>query len=1228
MSEVSSQILHVVARELAAELNDARAALEAFGESQDDVALLERCGAHLHQVHGSLRVVEVYGAALLAEEMEQAVGYLVDTFAEKRHLTEGLDALMRAMVQLPTYLERVLGGGRDMALVLLPLLNDLRAVRGSPLLSEGTLLLLNLTSDQQASPVTPVAGEPAATVAVWARKLRPRFQVGLLGWIKGERPEQNLDVLCRSAEKLEQAASTQPVFQLWWVAGALLEALRDKGLEESASVKRLLGQADREMRRLYQVGETAYSESPPVELLNNLLYYVARAKSAGPRVAAVRASFRLGELLPVDDQVAEARESLSAPSVRLMKTVAAAIKEDLARVKDALDIFVRKGGTQVEELASQLDMLKKIGDTLGVLGLGELRDRVQSEIAGLQAIVSQHAPMNENSLLRIAATLIGIEDGLDEQLIGLIVPSGGGAKPAQADDTEFRHVTEAVLRECIVNMARIKESIAHMVERPHDAQSLDQIPQLVRGITAGLLMLGKSRAVEVMEGIADALSHSLKAGSPLAASGRLDRLADAIVSVEYYMETLQAGRTDPWYMLDNAETCLKVLSSTPGVEPAAPSVPVDYARTIAIDPPPGADASAPHDLESTTVFDPAATTPAVSTQVGFHVPAPAAPVPAVHAPAADKTDPEFLELFIEEAKDEIAKLNRLFPQWDENPQDQESLVNVRRSFHTLKGSGRMVGAQLIGEVAWSIESLLNRVINKTLARTPEMMALLRHAVAAMPELVEQLETGRAPQVDAGRIIAQAKSISGVQEPVPLPRIVPPPARPVVPEAARANVAVEPVRDAESAESMDPLLHDIFAKETAAHLSAIREYLAAADKAVAPHPVTESLHRSCHTLSGIAKTAGARQGIKIAEPLNYYIRKLYDGGLGLSEDGLAALRDAVGAIENVVDHIGENTGYFATHAGIVARLEELERTADLELAARTEASMIGQGPFSQPYSGREGSAAGEPTEPSASSTASMEAGQETAVIDPVAAPLDFLLDDGPGIESDSDASSDTAIPPALGEDFAELDFDVGAEGAILADGAPHGLAASPDHDDAAIMSLPAEPVAPVPPVTEAQQLIVDEVALEAAEQEPEDEFDADVAAIFTEEATELLEAADTALAGWTQDQGNEAFVFEFKRALHTLKGGARMAGIRAMGDLSHEVESFMLALESKAVRADQTVYATMQASLDELHHMRDAVSQGRRVPHAADLIARIRMLASGSPLPERDEQDGGIGAAAT
>src|SRR5881398_3435411 len=124
-----------------------------------------------------------------------------------------------------------------------------------------------------------------------------------------------------------------------------------------------------------------------VEQLNNLLYYIGRSESAGSRVTAVRASFRLAELLPVDESIEQERENLSAPSVKLMQTVAAAIREDLSKVKDVLDIFVRRGAAQPQELSPQVELLRKIGDTLGVLGLGELRASVQSETERLRKIV-------------------------------------------------------------------------------------------------------------------------------------------------------------------------------------------------------------------------------------------------------------------------------------------------------------------------------------------------------------------------------------------------------------------------------------------------------------------------------------------------------------------------------------------------------------------------------------------------------------------------------------------------------------------------------------------------------------------------------------------------------------------------------------------------------------------------------------------------------------------------
>ena len=120
------------AREISASLTEARTALEAHVEQPENTALLERCSFELHQVQGALRVLEIYGAALLAEEMEQVARYLIGAREERKNQSESLDALMRAMVQLPGYLERVLAGSRDLALVLLPLLNDLRAVRPEP----------------------------------------------------------------------------------------------------------------------------------------------------------------------------------------------------------------------------------------------------------------------------------------------------------------------------------------------------------------------------------------------------------------------------------------------------------------------------------------------------------------------------------------------------------------------------------------------------------------------------------------------------------------------------------------------------------------------------------------------------------------------------------------------------------------------------------------------------------------------------------------------------------------------------------------------------------------------------------------------------------------------------------------------------------------------------------------------------------------------------------------
>ena len=186
------------------------------------------------------------------------------------------------------------------------------------------------------------------------------------------------------------------------------------------------------------------------------------------------------------------------------------------------------------------------------------------------------------------------------------------------------------------------------------------------------------------------------------------------------------------------------------------------------------------------------------------------------APPIEPADPELLKLFIEEAQEELAKIQAGFPVWDQNPLEHNALVTVRRSFHTLKGSGRMVGARELGEFAWSIENLLNRLLDNTLTRSAAILETLREAVRALPELVAQLATGAEVRADVHGIAARAHALAASRPAPPVrsaeaaeedgvdPLAAPPSSRPApacqaapaaatsAPEAPAARAAASPM----------------------------------------------------------------------------------------------------------------------------------------------------------------------------------------------------------------------------------------------------------------------------------------------------------------------------------------------------------------------------------------------------------------------------------------------------
>jgi chemosensory pili system protein ChpA (sensor histidine kinase/response regulator) len=202
-------------------------------------------------------------------------------------------------------------------------------------------------------------------------------------------------------------------------------------------------------------------------------------------------------------------------------------------------------------------------------------------------------------------------------------------------------------------------------------------------------------------------------------------------------------------MLDNAQTCLQALAQMPKrVVPTVPPLgPEAYAATVLL-----ADAGATaraHALQAGVM------PPSLEGAPTLHKSA----QPPIGSKLPAQVDPELLALYIEEAREEIARIAKLFPAWEQNPLEAEALIGVRRAFHTLKGSGRMVGATDVSEFAWAIENLLNKVIENTLQRSPAIVGTVRDAVGVAGELVNALEGGQAAPARTQDIVDRAHALA-------------------------------------------------------------------------------------------------------------------------------------------------------------------------------------------------------------------------------------------------------------------------------------------------------------------------------------------------------------------------------------------------------------------------------------------------------------------------------------
>jgi len=151
-------------------LSEIKADIKLYIEDEDP-PLLDSIKERLGVIRGVLMMVEHYGAAMLAEEMLSLCDFISDNKKDKGD--QSLEVLLRAVLQLPDYLEHIQSGNRDIPIAILPLLNDIRAVRNQDLFSEKLLFLPDLSMHSVSAEADSIDARSNQASKMLAKKLRP-----------------------------------------------------------------------------------------------------------------------------------------------------------------------------------------------------------------------------------------------------------------------------------------------------------------------------------------------------------------------------------------------------------------------------------------------------------------------------------------------------------------------------------------------------------------------------------------------------------------------------------------------------------------------------------------------------------------------------------------------------------------------------------------------------------------------------------------------------------------------------------------------------------------------------------------------------------------------------------------------------------------------------------------------------------------------------------------------
>ena len=1127
-----------VRKEINSTLDKARQGLESFAEDTQDQTQIEFCINCIHQVHGTLHMLDFSGAARLAEEMEN----LATKMSEDKSLAkeESFEVLMRAILQMPGYLERIEDGQKDLPLVLLPLINEIRKVSGLPDIQEKELFNPNVVGIKPPKPGEAASAKEKTTDFVEnAKILRANFQKGLTGIIRNDNVKEALTRIHKVLVRLEGLTEGQPVSRLWWVADGFVLSLAENGQYKNKEVHMLLAQIDKQIKRLADDGVEALQDLISQDLLSQLLYYVAYSKSSNERIISLKKQFDLTSAVADAEEVQHRQAQLSRPDISAMSNVSDAIQEELTTVKDQLDIYVRSEQKDIGLLHTLVDALNRIADTLTLLEMSTSREVIQQQSLALQKTLNEKKLPDDSLVMDLAGAMLFVEANL--QSIDIDAASDEASESEQditvksqqkARETQVDDATKALILASRKNMQKVKDKIISYIASGFEKETIEGTPELLDDVLGATRIIQFDMAAEILQIARDYIQKRIIDVTNAPKEIYLNALADVITSVEYYLEASEEGKVKGIdSILKGAELGLMTLNQ--GIEEASDDV--DEAET--------------HQPEDEVI-------PILSS-------------------AADKSvdesliDQEVFEIFIEEAEEEIQSINKMMPRWANDLHDYEALTTLRRSFHTLKGSGRLAGAKALGEFSWNVENLLNKVIEESVTADLTIAQVIKEASQILPGMVKAFANHEEYNEDVGELVAKiehlalGRQLSGFAYQ----------SEDVIKPAAPAQEEAVVQEKTDTVESIDPVLLEIFSTEAESHLSVVSGFAESAkDGRIS---VTDELIRALHTLKGSARMAHVTSIASLADPWEQHARLIKGAGHVFEPEVISLLKDTHQYLIQALNSLKNSVAIDEEKARtLLASLEEIRANTKVVTDDKTKKAdqhfvsiFLTEGlDILQELTDYNNKLQSEPTNTEIKTSMQSEFNAFKLGADMLA------IDDLTNLASACEKLGNFAVSQnELSAGFHDLIDEIIESLSTM-------LNRIVSEEDLSSSS---------PLVEKIEKWIA-----ESASGSAPDDMDVELVELFVEEGEELIEAAYELLAQWKNNIDSKHVHQELRRIYHTLKGSARMAGAMAIGELGYAGEDmfntvleFSRTLSQKDIEIMESTTKKLEEMIAELKTLR-------------------------------------------